>query len=75
MLARDVTFNPQLTCFLPIRLVSNTGGQLLAMPVQTNTSGDFASLSATDGLVELPLEESRFPAGTAVRLHRWQLHA
>jgi molybdopterin molybdotransferase len=75
VLARDVTFNPQLTCFLPIRLVSNTGGQLLAMPVQTNTSGDFASLSATDGLVELPLEESRFPAGTAVRLHRWQLHA
>ena len=71
VLAQDVTFNPQLTCFLPARLVSGTGGQVLAMPVPTNTSGDFAALSATDGCIELPLEQSHFPAGTAVRLHRW----
>ena len=70
-LARDVTFNPHLTCFLPAQLISGTNGQALAMPVPTNTSGDFAALSATDGCVELPLEESVFPAGTAVRLHRW----
>jgi molybdopterin molybdotransferase len=74
-LAQDVTFNPQLTCFLPARFISNTGGQLLAMPVPTNTSGDFAALSATDGCIELPLEESHFPAGTAVRLHRWRSNA
>ena len=70
-LAQEVSFEPRLTCFLPVNLISNTGGQLLAMPVHTNTSGDFASLSVTDGCVELPLEESRFPAGTAVQLHRW----
>jgi molybdopterin molybdotransferase len=70
-LAQDVTFKPQLTCFLPVRLVSGTGGQLLAVPVHTNTSGDFASLSVTDGCVELPLAESSFPAGTALPLHRW----
>ena len=74
-LAQDVTFNPQLTCFLPARLISSTGGQLLAMPMPTNTSGDFAALSATDGCIELPLEASHFPAGTAVRLHRWRLSA
>ncbi len=74
-LAQDVTFNPQLTCFLPARLVSSTGGQVLAMPVPTNTSGDFAALSATDGCIELPLEQSHFPAGTAVRLHRWRIDA
>jgi molybdopterin molybdotransferase len=74
-LAKDITFNPQLTCFLPAQLISGTGGQLLAMPVPTNTSGDFASLSATDGCIELPLEQSHFPAGTAVRLHRWKLGA
>ena len=34
-------------------------------------SGDFASLSATDGYLELPLEETSFPAGTAAQLHRW----
>jgi len=74
-LAQDVTFKPNLTCFLPVRLISNTGGQLLAMPVQTNTSGDFASLSGTDGYVELPIGESRFPAGTPVQLHRWHVTA
>ena len=72
-LAQDVTFKPNLTCFLPVRLISNTGGQVLAMPVQTNTSGDFASLSGTDAYVELPMDESRFPAGTPVQLHRWQV--
>ena len=70
-LTQDVTFKPQLTCFLPVKLLSNTGGQVLAMPVHTNTSGDFASLSATDGFIELALEETSFPAGTAAKLHRW----
>jgi len=70
-LAQDVTFEPNLTSFLPVRLISSTGGQVLAMPVPTNTSGDFTSLSGTDGYVELPLDESRFPSGTSVHLHRW----
>ena len=70
-LAADVTFNPELTCFQPVRLISNAAGQVLAMPVKTNTSGDFTALSGTDGYVELPLEQSHFPAGTPVILHRW----
>ncbi|MDH3531697.1 MAG: molybdopterin molybdotransferase MoeA [Gammaproteobacteria bacterium] len=70
-LAQDVTFEPQLTCFLPVKLVASVGGPILAMPVHTNTSGDFASLSGTDGYVELPLEQTIFSAGTAVRLYRW----
>jgi len=70
-LAQDVTSEPRLTCFLPVRLLSSTGGQVLAMPVHTNTSGDFAALSNTDGYIELELEESHFAAGTAAELHRW----
>jgi molybdopterin molybdotransferase len=70
-LTQDVSFKPELTCFLPVKLLSNTGGQVLAMPVQTNTSGDFAALSKTDGYIELPPEESLFTAGSAVKLHRW----
>ena len=70
-LASDVTFNPDLTCFQPVRLISNAAGQVLAMPVKTNTSGDFTALSATDGYIELPREKSDFPAGTPVFLHRW----
>ena len=70
-LAKEVTFRPKLTCFLPVNLVSSVGGPILAMPVHTNTSGDFAALSGTDGYVELALEESLFPTGTTARLHRW----
>jgi len=70
-LAQEFTFKPKLTCFLPVNLVSGVGGQALAMPVRTNTSGDFASLSGTAGFVELALEETTFPAGTGARLVRW----
>jgi len=70
-LAQDVAFRPKLTLFLPTRLVSNAAGTLLALPVHTNTSGDFASLSGTDGYVELALEDTFFGTGTAVPLYRW----
>lgn len=71
VLAEDFTFNARLTCFLPVRVSSGDDGRVLATPVQTNTSGDFASLSGTDGYVELPLEENEFAAGSVVNLHRW----
>ncbi|MGI9225400.1 MAG: molybdopterin molybdotransferase MoeA [Woeseiaceae bacterium] len=70
-LAQDVAFRPKLTCFLPAILVSNAAGTVLAMPVQTNTSGDFAALSGTDGYVELALEQTHFETGATVPLHRW----
>jgi molybdopterin molybdotransferase len=70
-LAQDVAFRPKLTCFLPTRLVSNAAGTLLALPVHTNTSGDFAALTGTDGYVELALEDTFFETGTTVPLHRW----
>ena len=70
-LASNVSFKPDLTCFQPVKLTSNTSGQVLAIPVKTNTSGDFASLSGTHGYVELPREQTHFDAGTSVFLHRW----
>lgn len=72
VLASDITFEPDLTCFQPVRVVSSAGGQVLAVPVKTNTSGDFTALSATDGYVELARGQNHFPAGTAVFLHRWR---
>ncbi len=71
VLASNVSFKPDLTCFQPVRLTSTTTGQTIAMTVKTNTSGDFAALSGTDGYVELPKEQSHFPQGTTVFLHRW----
>ena len=71
MLAEAVIFKPELTCFLPVRLRSGSDGGLVAQPAPTNTSGDFTSLSGTDGYVELNREKREFPEGTPVPLHRW----
>lgn len=70
-LSEDVTFKPNLTCFLPVRVVTSAAGQSIAMPAPTNTSGDFAALTGTTGYVELDMGESLFKAGTTVPLHRW----
>jgi molybdopterin molybdotransferase len=71
ILSEDVSFNPNLTCFLPVRLLASDSGRLVAQPVPTNTSGDFTSLSGTDGYVELDRETKDFRKDTAVPLHRW----
>ena len=71
MLSEDVTFKPNLTCFLPVRLVAESDGRQVAQPAPTNTSGDFTSLSGTDGYVELERQTNEFPKDTAVPLHRW----
>ena len=70
-LSTNISFKPSLTCFQPVKLLSSAAGQVLAMPVKTNTSGDFASLSGTDGYVELAEDQTDFPSGSAVFLHRW----
>ena len=70
-LSEDVRFSPNLTCFLPVRIVTSAAGQLVALPVQTNTSGDFAALAGTDGYVELAMTETLFPTGTTVALTLW----
>ena len=71
VLAEDVTFAANLTCFLPVRCVNMVDGVVNAIPVPTNTSGDFAALGNTDGYVELALQQQDFPAGSVVPLHLW----
>jgi molybdopterin molybdotransferase len=72
VLAETYVFKPTLSCLLPVRLHNSVDGQLLATPVATNTSGDFAALSGTDGYIELPEDEQEFAAGSAWPLHRWR---
>ena len=71
VLSEDYTFNPKMTCFLPVKLKNNYG-QLNAYPINTNTSGDYASLVNTDGFLELSSEENNFPKGYVAKLYRWQ---
>lgn len=70
-LAAPVSFKPKLACFLPVKLSSGPGAELLATPEPGNTSGDFGGLVGTDGFVELPAEKSEFPAGTVVPFRAW----
>jgi len=71
ILNEAITFSPPLTCFLPVRLSGLADGKIGATSVPTNTSGDFAALSGTDGYLELTREQSEFPAGSTVAMHRW----
>ena len=70
-LAETVMFKPPLTNFLPVRVHTDAGGVLKAVPAATNSSGDFAALSGTDGYVELAQDIEEFEAGCPVTLHRW----
>ena len=70
-LAVPVTFRPRLTYFLPVRLASGPHAELVAMPCPGNTSGDFAGLVGTDGFIELPSEQTEFPAGTLAPFQAW----
>ncbi|WP_369048052.1 molybdopterin molybdotransferase MoeA [Tenacibaculum sp. UWU-22] len=64
ILKEEVTFKPNLTCFLQVKL-ENENGSLLATPIQTNGSGDLASLVKADGFIELPqAEKIKFEKGT-----------
>ena len=70
-LAAPVSFKPQLTYFLPVKLSSGPGAELLATPDPSNTSGDLAGLVGTDGFIELPADQTEFPAGTLAPLWTW----
>ncbi|WGH74493.1 molybdopterin molybdotransferase MoeA [Tenacibaculum tangerinum] len=68
VLKEEITFKPNLTCFLQVKLTSENG-QWLATPIKGNGSGDLASLTATDGFIELPkTEEVVFKKGSVFPL-------
>ena len=70
-LAEAVHFEPDLTCFLPVRLDVDADGDLRAIPRPTNTSGDFVSLAGTDGFVELCRGRDDFNAAEPVSFYPW----
>lgn len=62
VLAKDFTFQPNLTYFLQVS-VRNENGKMMAYPEAGGGSGDFANLKKVDGFLELPLAKNRFEAG------------
>jgi molybdopterin molybdotransferase len=68
----DAVTGPKLmTYFVPVHLHWSDDGIELAQPRPTNTSGDFSSLAATDGFIELPSGPGTHASGSIGRIHRW----
>jgi len=70
-LAHSVDFHPALGWLLAVQLVSNENAELTAIPQPTNTSGDFAGLSGSDGIIELPADQQHFPSGYRALFYPW----
>lgn len=66
-----VDINAMLTSFVPVHVQTSPQAVLRAHPVPSRTSGDFASLPATHGVVELPPGLGPALAGTLATLYRW----
>jgi molybdopterin molybdotransferase len=72
ILGREVTFSAPLQYFLQVKLDMNEQGQLIAIPMEGNGSGDFANLIDADGFMELPLERDVFRMGEVYRVWRYK---
>jgi molybdopterin molybdotransferase len=70
-LAAPVAFESPLTYFLPVTIEHDDWGRPWAYPRATRGSGDFLSLAATDGFVELPPGPNTFPKGFVASVYRW----
>lgn len=71
ILAENVVFKPHLTYFLQVR-VEIKYGQLLAIPIKGNGSGDLASLTMADGFIQLAQAQTTFKKGATYPLLRYR---
>jgi molybdopterin molybdotransferase len=70
-LAAPVTVQSELTYFLPVAVQIDDWGRAWAEPRPTNGSGDFLSLSGTDGFAEIPPGTNTHPKGFVTTVYRW----
>jgi molybdopterin molybdotransferase len=70
-LSAPVTFQHPLTYFLPVAVEHDDWGRPWASPRRPNGSGDFLSLTGTDGFVELPPGPNTYPKGFVTTVYRW----
>ena len=71
ILNADVSFKPNLTYFLQVKL-SYRFGHLIATPVSGNGSGDLASLVKTDAFIQLPKDQAEFKKGEVFTIIRYR---
>ena len=71
ILTEDVTFKPNLTYFLQVKL-SDKFGHILATPIKGNGSGDLASLVNADAFIQLPSDKTDFTKGEVYPVFRYR---
>jgi molybdopterin molybdotransferase len=71
ILNADVSFKPNLTYFLQVKL-SSRFGHLIATPITGNGSGDLASLVKTDAFIQLSSDKIEFKKGEVFPIIRYR---
>ena len=71
ILGEDVSFVPNLDYFLQVAL-ENKSGNLVAIPVAANGSGDLASLANTDAFIQLPKDTTEFKKGAVYPILKYR---
>lgn len=71
ILTEDITFKPNLTYFLQVKL-SDKFGHILATPIKGNGSGDLASLVNADAFIQLPNDKTEFKTGENYSIIRYR---
>ena len=71
ILTEDVTFKPNLTYFLQVKL-GDKFGHILATPIKGNGSGDLASLVNADAFIQLPNDKTEFKTGENYPIIRYR---
>lgn len=70
-LSVDFSFKPSMTYFLQVQL-KNIAGELIAVPLTGNGSGDLANLTEADALLELPADRIEFKKGDTFPVIRYR---
>ncbi|MBC7554534.1 MAG: molybdopterin molybdotransferase MoeA [Taibaiella sp.] len=68
VLGADASFEPDLQYFMQVTVFVDDAGQLIAMPVEGNGSGDLSNLLTTNAFMELPAEKTHFYKGETYRI-------
>jgi molybdopterin molybdotransferase len=70
-LASDVTFTPNLSYFMTVRLQQNESCEMIAIPAAGHGSGDYANLVDADAFIELPANSEAFKKGEVFEYFRF----
>lgn len=70
-LDQDIHFAKDLTYFVPVKIECSSDAVLIATPIVTRNSGEFAALATSDGFLELPKGQAVFNANESFRFFPW----